>query len=191
MKHNLSEIRTSFGFSQEELAAKLGKDVSTISRWERGKTREPLLSPIVHSANRKYQYVKTMMDQEISDYVYSSEKISGLFYSENFMIMTVSKWTLKRYPLLRAAYGFSATSYFRGDAKRLFNEKSKEVKRAFQTPGSSAYCRVPPKSGLVITEGLVIDFKFIGYNLVHVEAHAMTSEEAASCTLANVEFTFG
>ena len=67
MSYSLTEIRQSFGFSQEELAQKMGKDVSTISRWERGKTKEPLLSPLVHATNRKYQYIKHLSLIHISE----------------------------------------------------------------------------------------------------------------------------
>lgn len=191
MLDSLSEIRACFGFSQEQLAEKMKKDVSTISRWERGKTREPILAPIINVTNRKYQYVKHMMDPNIADSVVDKDSISGIFYGRNFMIMAMSKGTLTHYPLLRAAYGFPAASYFRNEGRRIYLEKMDELDKALSLPGSSAVCEVPAKSGIVITQALKINFEFVGHRLVHGEARIMTEEEAENCKQASIEYIFG
>lgn len=191
MYDSLSQIRASFGFSQEQLAEKMQKDVSTISRWERGKTREPLLAPLVNVTNRKYQYVKHMMDPNLQDSVVNSSSITGLFYGSAFMIMAMSKGTLNRYPLLRAAYGFQAASYFRSEGKRLYNENIDNLNKALSLPGSSAVCKSPSNSAIVITQALTINFNFVGHGLVHGEAIVMSEEEAKNCKNASAEFIFG
>lgn len=187
----LAEIRKSFGFSQEELAEKMNKDVSTISRWERGKTREPFLSPLVNVANRKYQYVKHMMNPDIAEYVRNNDEMCGLYYGDEYMIMALSKGTLNRYPLLRAAYGFNGSSYFKGEGKRLYEENFHHLKRALSTPGSFAYCEVPQDSGIVVTEALTVEFNFIGQQLVYTVSRFMPPEQAAKCTVGKMEYTFG
>lgn len=191
MYNNLSKIRNSFGFSQEQLAEKMEKDVSTISRWERGKTREPVLAPFVNVANRKYQYVRHMMDENIVDSVVNSDSVSGIFYGTNFMIMAMSKGTLANYPLLRSAYGFLASSYFRNEGKRLHQDEMDNLSKALSLPGSSGIWKVPANSGIIISKALVINFEVVGYGLSYVEAHTMPVEEADNFKVATAEFIFG
>jgi len=186
---NLADIRKSFGFSQEELAEKMNKDVSTISRWERGKTQEPFLSPLINVANRKYQYVKHMMNPDIAEHVRNNDEMCGLYYGNEFMIMALSKGTLKRYPLLRAAYGFNGVSYFKGEGKRLHEENRDNLKRALITPGSFAYCEVPESSGIVVTEPLTVEFNFIGQRLVYTVSRIMPPEQAAKCNVGKRKTT--
>ena len=188
---DLATIRKSFGFSQEQLAEKMNKDVSTISRWERGKTKEPFLSPVINVANRKYQYVKHMMNPDIAEYVQSNDEMCGLYYGVEYMIMALSKGTLKRYPLLRAAYGFNGASYFKGEGKRLHLENKENLKRALSTPGSHAYCEVPRNSGIVVTEPLTVDFNFVGQQLVYTVSRFMEPEQAAKCNVGIMRYTFG
>ena len=191
MYDSLSQVRASFGFSQEQLAEKMRKDVSTISRWERGKTQEPLLAPLVNVTNRKYQYVKHMMDPNLQDSVVNSSSITGLFYGPSFMIMAMSKGTLNRYPLLRAAYGFQAASYFRNEGRRLYDDNIDNLNKALSLPGSSAICKSPPNSAIVITQAVTINFNFVGHGLVHGEAIVMSDNEARNCKNASAEFIFG
>jgi len=191
MENNLAEIRKSFGFSQEELAEKLKKDVSTISRWERGKTREPFLSPLVNVANRKYQYVKHMMSPDYLEFVEGNDQLCGLFYGEQCMIMAMSKATLKKYPLLRAAYGFNGVSYFKGEGKRLHEDNIDSFRRALVTPGSSALCYVPSYSGIVVTEALKVEFNFVGQQMVYTTSYILDDEEAAKHPAGTMEYIFG
>ena len=191
MENQLSTIRANFGFSQEQLAEKMGKDVSTISRWERGKTREPLLAPLVNVTNRKYQYVKHMLSSDVVEHVTSSPDISALFYGHDLMIVAIGKEALRRYPLLRATYGFSVVSYFKGEARQVYEENLENMRRAFDTPGSSAICYAPPRSGLIIKDGLIIDFGFVGQNLVHADARLMTEQELVENTKPKIEYRFG
>ncbi len=191
MYDSLSQVRASFGFSQEQLAEKMRKDVSTISRWKRGKTREPLLAPLVNVTNRKYQYVKHMMDPNLQDSVVNSSSITGLFYGSCFMIMAMSKGTLNRYPLLRAAYGFKAASYFRNEGRQLYDDNINDLNKALSLPGSSAICKSPSNSAIVITQALTINFNFVGHGLVHGEAIVMSDDETKNCKKASAEFIFG
>ena len=187
----LSEIRHSFGFSQEQLAEKMGKDVSTISRWERGVTREPILAPLVNVANRKYQYVKHMMNVDVAEAVKKSNQLCGLYYGKQCMIMVLSNGNLKKYPLLRSAYGFNGASYFKGEANRLFVKNQENLKRALNTPGSYAYCEMPRKSGIIVTEPLIVEFNFIGQKLFQTVSKVMEPAQAAECKVGRIEFTFG
>ena len=107
------------------------------------------------------------------------------------MIMEMSKGTLHKYPLLRAAYGFQAASYFRNEGRRVYEENLEDLKKALALPGSSAVCRAPANSGIVITQAITINFDFVGHGLVHGEAIVMTEEEAKNCHTASIEFVFG
>ncbi|MEN0040516.1 MAG: helix-turn-helix transcriptional regulator [Pseudomonadota bacterium] len=189
--YSLAQIRRSFGFSQEELADRMGRTVSTLSRWERSKTKEPLLSPLVHTANRAYQYVKHMIDPELLRHVESDNGLSGLYYGNEFMIISYSKGNLKRFPLLRATYGFKGAGYLKGAGKRLYDENMDNLNRALATPGSLAVCHTPGQSGIIVTEPFRIEFHFIGNNL----AHAISQELATDADIGNpegsIEYTFG
>jgi len=190
MENNLAEIRKSFGFSQEDLADRLGKDVSTISRWEREKSREPLISPLIHSANRKFQYIRNMIDPELIEHVEKQEGLCGLYYGSEFMIICLSRGNLKKYPFLRIAYGYNGASYFKGEGKRLQEENMHNLERALVTPGSFARCYVPGNSGIIVTDPLKMDFNFIGQSIISTISHVMTPDEAEKYTVAQIDYTF-
>ena len=191
MNYSLTEIRKSFGFSQEELAEKMGKGVSTIGRWERGKTKAPFFSPLVQTANRPYQYIKHMIDPELLTHVQNDEGLSGLYYGNEFFIICYSKGNLRRYPLLRASYGFIGASYLKGEGKRLYDENMDNLNKALMTPGSLAVFRTPGNSGVMVTEPYKIEFHFIGLNMVHAISTQMSDEEAAKCKVASIDYMFG
>lgn len=191
MSYSLTEIRQSFGFSQEELAQKMGKDVSTISRWERGKTKEPLLSPLVHATNRKYQYIKHMIDPELFAHVENDEGLSGLYYGNEYFIICYSKGNLRRFPLLRATYGFTGASYLKGEGKRLYDENMDNLNRALLTPGSLAVSYTPASSGIIVTEPFCVEFHFLGQNLVQGISRQLDADEAAQYKTGECHYTFG
>ena len=191
MGYSLNEIRQSFGFSQEELAEKLGKDVSTISRWERGKTKPPILSPYVRAANREYQYIRHMIDPALLEHVENDEGLSGLYYGNEFLIICYSKGNLRRFPLLRATYGFTGASYLKGEGKRLYEENMDNLNRALVTPGSLAVSYTPASSGIVVTEPFCVEFHFVGQNLVQGISRQLTDEEVAQYETGRVDYTFG
>ncbi|MEM0900464.1 MAG: helix-turn-helix transcriptional regulator [Pseudomonadota bacterium] len=188
---DLSDIRMSFGFSQEQLAERMGKDVSTISRWERGKTKAPLLSPMVHSANRPYQYIRHMIEPELMAHVEADEGLSGLYYGNEFMIICYSRGNLRKFPLLRASYGFKGAGYLKGEGKRLYDKNMDNLNRALSTPGSFAVCRTPRQSGIIVTQAFHIEFSFIGNNLIQAVSREMTDEEAECHPVGSIEYTFG
>jgi len=169
----------------------MGKDVSTISRWERGKTREPIISPLIQVANRKYQYVRHMVDAELMAHVHADKGFSGLYYGAEMMIICVSQGKLKKYPFLRATYGFEAASYFKGEGKLLFEENSHNHNRALVTPGSSAVCVVPGNSSILIKEPFRIEFNFISKNMIYAVSTPLNVEEAAEHPAAWIEYRFG
>lgn len=191
LNEGLAEIRKSFGLSQEELAERIGKDVSTISRWERGKTREPLLSPLINVANRKYQYVKNMVDPVLLESVYNDDEFSGIYYGMKLMIICMSRGKLKRYPFLRATYGFEAVTYFRGEGRRLYNDNIENMQRGLVTPGSSAIVHVPGNSSILIKEPFRIEFNYLGRSVVYATSRPMNEEEAMQYKTAQMEFFFG
>jgi len=191
MKNNLADIRKSFGISQEQLSERMDKDVSTISRWERGKTREPIISPLIQTANRKYQYIRHMVDPELMAHVHADNGFSGLYYGVEMMIICVSKGKLKKYPFLRATYGFEAASYFKGEGKRLLEENMELHSRALVTPGSSALCFVPGNSSILIKEPFRIEFNFISNNLIYAISRPLTAEEAVDHPVGSIEYIFG
>lgn len=191
MSNNLAEIRKSFGFSQEQLAERMNKDVSTISRWERGKTREPIISPLIQTANRKYQYIRHMVDPELMAHVHADDGFSGLYYGSEMMIICVSKGKLRKYPFLRATYGFEAASYFKGEGKRLLEENIELHNRALLTPGSTALCFVPGNSSILIKEPFRIEFNFISKNLIYAVSKMLSAEEASAHQVGTIEYVFG
>ena len=190
MRYSLSEIRQSFGFSQEELAEKMGKDVSTISRWEREKTKPPVLAPLMPTMSRPYQYISSMIDPELLNHVENHVDRVSICYGSDFMVIIHSKGNLRRYPFLRATYGFSGANYFKREGKRLYNENMDNLNRALKTPGSVAICHTPAQSAIIAPEAHRLELHFLGQNLIKVITREMSSEEASEHPVGTIEYTF-
>ena len=134
----LKEIRRNFGFSQEELAHRIGVSLSTLSRWERQKTKEPVLSAISRKTNRRLQYVKALASPALLEQVQSSPAYTSLHYSNDLMLVECSHKYAQDYPGVPWLIGFPVRNLLLGKSKQHYWENFEQLTKALEIPGASA-----------------------------------------------------
>lgn len=109
-------MRRSFGWSQEQLADKLGVDVTTISRWERNKTKPALASGprigkllrhvAARSGTRALLYGQAMIPEALLADVKYSPSFRSLLYGKTGIFIQVSDYYRERSLLPSIIIGF-------------------------------------------------------------------------------------
>lgn len=112
----LRDMRRSFGWSQERLADALGVDVSTISRWERSKTKPALAhGPRIgrllrhvaaRTGTRALLYGHAMIPQALLTEVKVSPTFRALLYGKTGIFIQVSDYYRQRSMLPSIIIGF-------------------------------------------------------------------------------------
>lgn len=112
----LREMRQSFGWSQEKLADALGVDVSTISRWERNRTKPGLThGPRIgrlfrhlaaRSGTRALLYGHAMLPEALVTEVKISPSFRSLLYGKSGIFIEVSDYYRQRSFLPAIIIGF-------------------------------------------------------------------------------------
>ena len=132
-----------------------------------------------------------MIEPALLEHVENDEGLSGLYYGNEFLIICYSKGNLRRFPLLRATYGFTGASYLKGEGKRLYDENMDNLNRALVTPGSLAVSYTPKQSGIIVVEPFCVEFHFIGQNLAHGISRDLTKEEISEFAQGRIDYSFG
>jgi transcriptional regulator with XRE-family HTH domain len=112
----LREMRRNFGWSQEQLAETLGVDVTTISRWERNKTRPALAQGprigkllrhvAARSGTRALLYGNAMIPDALLTEVKYSPSFRSLLYGKTGIFIQVSDYYRQRSMLPSIIIGF-------------------------------------------------------------------------------------
>jgi DNA-binding XRE family transcriptional regulator len=112
----LRDMRRSFGWSQERLAEMLGVDVTTISRWERNKTKPALASGprigrilkhvAMRSGTRALLYGHAMIPEPLLMEVKISPTYRSLHYGKSGIFIQVSDYYRQRSYLPAIIIGF-------------------------------------------------------------------------------------
>lgn len=135
---SLKNIRRSFGWTQEDLADALKVSVSSLSKWERGRTKQPLIASATRVTNRRLRYLQAMIPEETKDYVNSSPREKGLLHGEDLFVVCVSEGLAKHSPIIRSLIGMSCLPFLKADVKQQLLQNRLEVQEAFRRPGSIA-----------------------------------------------------
>lgn len=77
-QNNLKFLRTQNGMTQDELAQKLGKDYSTIGKWELGQ-RNPIMSDIIKLSDIFNVSVQTLIEKDLSTSKQNLDELDVLF----------------------------------------------------------------------------------------------------------------
>lgn len=112
----LREMRRSFGWSQERLAEALGVDVTTVSRWERNKTKPALATGprigrllkhvAARSGTRALLYGHAMIPDALLTEVKISPTYRSLLYGKSGVFIQVSDYYKQRSLLPSIIIGF-------------------------------------------------------------------------------------
>ncbi|MCG7573177.1 helix-turn-helix domain-containing protein [Phaeobacter sp. CNT1-3] len=186
--HALSNIRNTFGWSQDELADALKISPSTLSRWERSPKVLNHLAVSRRHPNRTLAYLRAMIEPSILDGVMESNRIGGLFYGENYVLVAVTQGMARRYHLTNAAVGFPAMPFVRGVAAKVIEQHIDQIRSVAKTPGAGAIWRIPADLSMIVKDGWTISFNAIGQGLVSADVELMREDEAHLHEGAPVEF---
>lgn len=112
----LRDMRRNFGWSQERLAEALGVDVTTVSRWERNKTKPALANGprigrllkhvAVRSGTRALLYGHAMIPDGLLTEVKVSPTFRSLLYGKSGVFIQVSDYYRQRSLLPSIIIGF-------------------------------------------------------------------------------------
>lgn len=138
MNKSLRTIREDLGWSQADLAHRIGVSLSTLSRWERGRTKEPLISAVVRKTNRRLHYLLAMSGDSLIKQVEESPTYTSLHHGDDMMLVACSKKYMQDYPGLSMLIGFPIANILLGKAKRHYNENLELMQKALCSPGSTA-----------------------------------------------------
>ena len=126
----LRDMRRSFGWSQERLAEALGVDVTTISRWERNKTKPSLASGprigkllrhvAVRSGTRPLLYGHAMIPEPLLTDVKYSPTFRALLYGKTGIFIQVSDYYRQRSLLPAIIVGFPLLDLMTSPGKEFY-----------------------------------------------------------------------
>lgn len=180
---SLRFVRESFGWTQEDLADELRVAVSTLSRWERKKTKAPLIAGLSRKTNRRFSYLDAMLDEDMTRAIRESDKFGALFHGEDLFTVAISQGTIRDYPLVRASLGFPIQGLLRGETKRVYYENKDKFDAAIRMGHTSAVWHAPiPRSKEplgIVTHGKRLYINFLGQGLIHVEGRNLTEEDGS------------
>lgn len=126
----LRDMRRSFGWSQEQLADTLGVDVSTISRWERSKTRPALANGprigkllrhvAARTGTRALLYGHAMIPDALLTEVKVSPSFRALLYGKTGVFIQVSDYYRQRSLLPAIIIGFPLLDLMTGVGREFY-----------------------------------------------------------------------
>lgn len=126
----LREMRRSFGWSQEVLAEALGVDVSTISRWERNKTKPaittgPRIGKLLRhvaarSGTRALLYGQAMIPEALLTEVKVSPSFRSLLYGKTGIFIQVSDYYRQHSFLPSLIVGFPLLDLMSGPGREFY-----------------------------------------------------------------------
>jgi transcriptional regulator with XRE-family HTH domain len=135
----LREMRRSFGWSQQTLAEGLGVDVSTISRWERSKTKPALVNGprigkllkhvAARSGTRALLYGHAMIPEHLLTEVRVSPSFRALLYGKSGVFIEVSDHYRRSSMLPNIIIGFPLLDLMSGQGREHY---LKHVDRMFE-----------------------------------------------------------
>lgn len=191
-KYTLSGIRRSFGWTQEDLADELGVAVSTLSRWERKKTAEPVLAAISRKTNRRWQYVNAMVPDDVIAANRAAPGISCILHGEDFMVLDVCDELRAKNRLTAAVVGFPASGLVRGETKRVVMDKWDEIRLAIGSGKASAtwWAPIPPSDPKVgiIKHGVSALIEFLPGEVIVLTGRPLSDAESAERPVGELEF---
>lgn len=185
---NLSEIRSSFGCTQEELAGSLGVSVSTISRWERRKTAEPMIAGISRKTNRRLSYLRELVSRDILYSIEESGGVAALFHGKDLMLVAVSSFAMMKYPMLKAVIGFPVAPFLMGETRRLFHSNEGQIKEMALSSEKCASAYAPPGPMGIVRDGWTMALTAMGCGLIHVSAEIHPTPERGD--IGWIQFSF-
>lgn len=126
----LRDMRRSFGWSQERLAEALGVDVTTISRWERNKTRPalahgPRIGRILRhvaarSGTRALLYGNALIPDWLLTEVKYSPSFRALLYGKTGIFIQASDYYRQRSMLPSIIIGFPLLDLMTGPGREFY-----------------------------------------------------------------------
>ena len=126
----LRDMRRTFGWSQERLAEVLGVDVTTISRWERTKSKPALASgPRIgrllkhvasRSGTRALLYGHAMIPESLLTEVKFSPSFRALLYGKSGVFIQVSDYYRQRSILPSIVIGFPLLDLMTGQGREFY-----------------------------------------------------------------------
>lgn len=135
----LRDMRRSFGWSQERLAETLGVDVTTISRWERNKTKPslthgPRIGKLLRhvaarSGTRALLYGNAMIPDGLLTEVKYSPTFRALLYGKTGVFIQVSDYYRERSMLPSIIIGFPLLDLMTSPGREFYLEN---VDRMFE-----------------------------------------------------------
>jgi transcriptional regulator with XRE-family HTH domain len=133
-------MRRGFGWSQERLAERLGVDVTTISRWERNKTKPALAQGprigkllrhvAARSGTRALLYGNAMIPDALLTEVKYSPTFRSLLYGKSGVFIQVSDYYRQRSMLPSIIIGFPLLDLMTSPGREFYLEN---VDRMFET----------------------------------------------------------
>ena len=128
----LREMRRGFGWSQERLAEALGVDVTTVSRWERNKTKPALATGprigrlmkhiAARSGTRALLYGHAMIPDSLLTEVKISPTYRSLLYGKSGVFIQVSDYYRQRSLLPSIIIGFPLLDLMTGPGRSFYLE---------------------------------------------------------------------
>lgn len=126
----LRDMRRSFGWSQERLAEALGVDVTTVSRWERNKTKPALATGprigrllkhvAARSGTRALLYGHAMIPDALLTEVKVSPSYRALLYGKSGVFIQVSDYYRQRSLLPSIIIGFPLLDLMTGQGREFY-----------------------------------------------------------------------
>lgn len=185
---DLKAIRTTFQWSQEELADELGISVSTLSRWERSKGSFGNMAVSRRHPNRALSYLRAMVEPDLIADIEEADSLRGLFYGDNYILVALSQGMARRYPLARAAVGFPAMRFNRGPVRKWIDANITDIQRIARTPGSGAIWRIPQVDSMIVKDAWTVKYNCVGNFLVTADVDLMKPDEAHLHAEPNAQF---
>ena len=189
---SLAEIRKSFGWTQEDIADHLNVAVSTVSRWERSKTKQPQIAGVSRLTNRRLSYLLAMVDNEFILDVEGSEGFDAIFHGKDLFFVAASKKGMSKKPVLRQIIGFPIVPLLVGEGKRVFNENVELFIKAVEECNCSLWWWAPVQNRLstmgLMNQGLELVANFMPGSVIHMQGRLLDPEESKNNPVGRMEF---
>lgn len=178
MNRSLREIREDFGWSQADLAHRIGVSLSTLSRWEQGRTKEPLISAVVRKTNRRLHYLLAMSGDSLIKQVEESPAYTSLHHGDDMMLVTCSKKYMQDYPGLSMLIGFPIANLLLGKSRKHYKENLELMQKAISCPGSTAtWVTEDISTAAFVMRGKAMQIMIVGPKLVLSEGRDTMPED--------------
>lgn len=183
---SLRQIREDFGWTQQDLAHRIGVSLSTLIRWEKRRTKEPFISAVTRKTNRRLHYLLAMVDPDVIRRVEEADSYMTLHHGEDLLAVACSKKYIAHYPALAMVLGFPTAPLIMGTARRQYFDNMDTIRKGLRLPGSAGYW-VTEDAGVpsVMGRGKAMTLQVIAPSLVLVDGRDTVPADMPS----RIEFT--